>query len=133
MIDTATEAPATAASTNVVSRIDPHGWLYAALVIVDVAKNAATVGIAIAALTVGSSWAAAIRGMRNRPISMTAEVQTSGDVIPVSTDSPVNTDGTESTATSAASTSSVTRVRPAAAAGDPARSAHALQHPTITT
>ena len=41
MIDTATEAPATAASTNVVSRIDPHGWLYAVLVIVDVAKNAA--------------------------------------------------------------------------------------------
>src|SRR5215475_10977604 len=105
MIETPTDAPATAASTTVVSRIDVHG------------SSLAVLGIAIAPLTVGSSCAAAINGIRNRPMLITDDVHASGDMI------PVNTESTDSTATSAVSVSSVTRVRPAVAARDLARSA----------
>src|SRR5262249_15257730 len=97
-----------------------------ALVNAHVTKNAETVGIAIAPLMVGSSCAAAITGIRNSPLLITSDVHTSGEV------TPVNTDTTDSTTTSALSTSSVTPVLVAAAAREAGRNAHALQHPTTT-
>jgi hypothetical protein len=96
-------------------------------VIEQVTTNAATVGMAVTALTVGSNCAAAIKGIRKSPFLITSDVQLSGDVMPVKTES------TDTTATSAASTSSVTDVRASTGERAVARSAHALQHATTTT
>src|SRR5690348_4849351 len=104
MSDKRTEPPASPTNTNVLSTIEAQGSWLAALVIQQVATNAAVVGSATSPLMTGSNWAAAINGMRKKPILITSEVHSSGDV------RPVNTESTDTAATSHASTSSVTTV-----------------------
>ena len=91
-----------------------------------VAMNADNVGIATTALITGSNGAAAINGIKKKPFLITFDVHSSGQV------RPVNTEVTDTAATSAASTSSVTSVRLDATARAAVRSAQAPQHPTIT-
>ena len=91
-----------------------------------VAMNADNVGIASTALMTGSNCAAAINGIKKKPFLITFDVHSSGEV------RPVNTERTDTTATSAASTSSVTNIRVNTTARATVRSAQPPQHPTIT-
>src|SRR3984893_2725555 len=126
MSDTATEPPASPVSTVELNRIEVHGSWLEAWVIQHVATNADTVGIATTPLMTGSSCAAAISGSKKKPFLITSDVQASGEVRPVTTES------TDMTATSAASASRVISVRVSSTVRAVVRSAQALQHPTIT-
>ena len=125
--DSATEPAASPANTAPVSRMDAQGSSLADWLIHATARNAPTVGMAIAPLTRGSSCAAAINGIRNSPLRNTFDVQSSGDAIAVSTER------TDSTATSAPSISSATSLLVSTAGRDAGRSAHAHQQATTTT
>src|SRR5215475_2130335 len=122
MSDIATEPPASAANTVALSRIESHGSSLEVCVIQHVARNADRVGIATAPLSTGSSCAAAINGSKKNAFRMTLDVQSSGAVRPETTAS------TDTTATSAASISTVTNVRVRWLARGAVRSAQALQH-----
>src|ERR1700704_4980821 len=121
MTDKATEPPASPANTVELRRIDAHGSLLEAWVIQHVAMNADRVGIASAPLMAGSSCAAAINGIKKKPLLITSDVHSSGEV------RPVRTERTDTTATSAASTRIVTSVRVSATVRAAVRSAQAPQ------
>src|SRR5258708_19691749 len=118
MTDKATEPPASPANTVELRRIDAHGSLLEAWVIQHVAMNADRVGIASAPLMTGSSCAAAINGIKKKPLLITSDVQSSGEV------RPVRTERTDTTPTSAASTRTLTTVPRNATIPPPLRSPH---------
>src|SRR5215469_15916768 len=81
-------------------------------------------GTATTPLTTGSSCAAAINGIKKNPVLITSDVQSSGEV------RPVTTEMIDTTATSDASISSATNVWMCGLTCAAVRSAQRLQHPT---
>src|SRR6478752_8847129 len=126
MSESATEPQARPVKTVVLKRIDAHGSRLAAWVIQHVATNADMAGIATTPLTTGSSCAAAINGIKKKPVLITSDVQSSGEV------RPVTTEIMDTTATSDASISSATSLWIRGVTRSAVRSAQTLQHPTTT-
>src|SRR5690349_18069089 len=103
MSESATEPQAKPVKIIELERIESHGSKLAAWVIQHVATNVDMVGMATTALTTGSNCAAAINGIKKKPVLITSDVQSFGEVRPVTTEMIDTTATSDASINSAAS------------------------------